>query len=93
MKTVAKEMTFTTEEGQQFSTLNMDFYLPLPGQPHISKVCAWRDPICTEQGNGGIYVQVDDWKEQYGTNVYMVDEVMGRIYAEKNGELQWTLEI
>ena len=58
-----------------------DFYLPLPGQPKISEVSSWRAPIQTEQGNPGIYVQVDEWKDKYGGNMYVVDEVTGRIYV------------
>ena len=38
-----------------------DFYLPLMGQLRISEVHAWRAPVCTEQGNPGIYTQADEW--------------------------------
>ena len=38
-----------------------DFYLPLGGQPSISERKSWRAPIVTEQGNPGIYVQIDEW--------------------------------
>ena len=47
----------------------------------------------TEQDNEGIYIQVEDWRERYGTNLFMVDEITGRIYAEKGDELQWISEI
>ena len=43
----------------------MDFYLPLIGQPRISEVHTWRAPVCTEQGNPGIYIQADEWRETY----------------------------
>ena len=49
--------------------IRTDFYLPLPGQPRITELHSWRTPICTEQGNEGIYVRIDEWKDTYGTNV------------------------
>ena len=68
--------------------IRTDFYLPLPGQPRITKLHSWRAPICTEQGNEGIYVRINEWKEAYGTNVYVIDEVTGRIYADIGGDLR-----
>ena len=59
-KTVAEEMVITNEQGQQASSLKIDFYLPLPGQPCLSEVLAWRAPLWTEQDNEGIYVQIED---------------------------------
>ena len=41
----------------------------------------WRAPVHTEQGNPGIYIQADEWQETYGGNVFVVDEVTGRIYV------------
>ena len=70
-----------------------DFYLPLPGQPRVSEVSSWRAPIQTKQGNPGIYVQIDDWRERYGGNVYVVDEVTGRIYVMKGDLLERVPEI
>ena len=68
--------------------IRMDFYLPLPGQPRITELHSWRAPIRTEQGNEGIYVRIDEWKDTYGTNVYVIDEVTGRIYADIAGDLR-----
>ena len=51
--------------------IRTDFYLPLPGQPRITELHSWRAPIHTEQGNEGIYVRIDEWKDTYGTNVCM----------------------
>ena len=68
--------------------LEMDFYLPLPGQPRITELHSWRAPIRMEQGNEGIYVRIDEWKDTYGTNVYVIDEVTGRIYADIGGDLK-----
>ena len=70
-----------------------DFYLPLPGQPRVSEVSSWRAPIQTEQGNPGVYVQIDQWQEKYGGNVYVVDEVTGRIYVMKGDVLERVPEI
>ena len=65
-----------------------DIYLPLPGKPRVSEVHSWRAPIKTKQGNPGVYVQIDEWQERYGGNVYVVDEVTGRIYVMKGDLLE-----
>ena len=70
-----------------------DFYLPLPGQPRVSEVRSWRAPIKTEQGNPGVYVQIDEWQERYGGNVYVIDEVTGRIYVMKGDLLERVPEV
>ena len=64
-----------------------DFYLPLGGQPRISERKSWRAPIVTEQGNPGIYVQIDEWFPLYKGNIYVVDEVTGRMYLAKGEHL------
>ena len=64
-----------------------DFYLPLGGQPRISERKSWRAPIVTEQGNPGIYVQIDEWLPLYKGNIYVVDEVTGRMYLAKGEHL------
>ena len=57
------------------------------GQPRISERKSWRAPIVTEQGNLGIYVQIDEWLPLYKGNVYVVDEITGRMYLSKGGHL------
>ena len=69
-----------------------DFYLPLGGQPRISERKSWRAPIVTEQGNPGIYVQIDEWLLLYKGNIYVVDEVTGRIYLAKGEHLMQIAE-
>ena len=64
-----------------------DFYLPLGGQPRISERKSWRAPIVTEQGNPGIYVQIDEWLPLYKGNIYVVDEITGRMYLLKGEHL------
>ena len=64
-----------------------DFYLPLGGQPRISERKSWRAPIVTEQGNPGIFVQIDEWLPLYKGNIYVVDEVTGRMYLAKGEHL------
>ena len=41
----------------------------------------------TEQGNPGIYVQIDKWLPLYKGNIYVVDEVTGRMYLAKGEHL------
>ena len=80
------------EEAQGFQG-GTDFYLPLIGQPRISEVCAWRAPVRTEQGNPGIYIQADEWQETYGGNVFVVDEVTGRMYVLRGDTLERIPEV
>ena len=46
----------------------------------------------TEQGNPGIYVQIDEWLRLYKGNIYVVDEVTGRMYLSKGEHLMWIAE-
>ena len=73
--------------------VEVNFHLPLPGQPHLTDVGAWRAPALTEQGNGAIYVQIDEWVDRYGSNIFVVDEITGRMYAEAGGKLHTIPEI
>ena len=54
------EVKATSAEEQALKVRGTDFYLPLGGQPRISERKSWRAPIVTEQGNPGIYVQIDE---------------------------------
>ena len=64
-----------------------DFYLPLGGQPRISERKSWRAPIIMERGNPGIYLQIDEWLPLYKGNIYVVDEITGRMYLSKGEHL------
>ena len=46
----------------------------------------------TEQGNPGIYVQIDEWLPLYKGNIYVVDEITGRMYLSKGEHLMWIAE-
>ena len=92
-KTGPRFSTQTIAEEDRVFTRGADFYLPLPGQPRVFEVRSWRAPIQTEQGNPGVYVQIDKWQERYGGNVYVVDEVTGRIYVMKGNLLERVPEI
>ena len=80
------------EEAQGFQG-GTDFYLSLIGQPRISEVRMWRAPVCTEQGNPGIYIQADEWQGTYGGNVFVVDEVTGRMYILRGDTLERIPEV
>ena len=71
----------------------MNFHLPLPGQPWLTDVCAWMPPVLSEQGNQAIYVQINKWINRYGTNIFVVDEITGRMYAKIGGKLHSIPEI
>ena len=47
----------------------------------------------TKQGNQAIYVQIDEWINRYETNIFVVDEITGRMYAEIRGKLHSIPEI
>ena len=79
-QTKQEEAKAASTEERVLQLRGTDFYLPLGGQPRISERKSWRAPIVTEQGNPGIYVQIDEWLPLYKGNIYVVDEVTGRMY-------------
>ena len=81
------ETRAASAEEQVLQVRGTDFYLPLGGQPRISERKSWRAPIVTEQGNPGIYVQIDEWLPLYKGNIYVVDKVTGRMYLAKGEHL------
>ena len=86
-QTIQEEAKAAPTEERALQLRGTDFYLPLGGQPRISERKSWRGPIVTEQGNPGIYVQIDEWLPLYKGNIYVVDEVTGRMYLSKGGHL------
>ena len=47
----------------------------------------------TEQGNPGIYIQAAGWQETYGGNIFVVDEVTGRMYVLRGDALERIPEV
>ena len=86
-QTKKEEIKAASTEEQVLQVWGTDFYLPLGGQPRISERKSWRAPIVTEQGNPGIYVQIDEWFPLYKGNIYVVDEVTGGMYLVKGEHL------
>ena len=86
-QTKQEEAKAASTEERVLQLQGTDFYLPLGGQPRISERKSWRAPIVTEQGNPGIYVQIDEWLPLYKGNIYVVDEVTGRMYLAKGEHL------
>ena len=82
-QTIQEEARAAPTEERALKVRGTDFYLPLGGQPRISERKSWRAPLVTEQGNPGIYVQIDEWLPLYKGNIYVVDEVTGRMYLSK----------
>ena len=87
IQTKKAEAKVSSAEEQVLQVRGKDFYLPLGGQPRISERKSWRAPIVTEQGNPGIYVQIDEWLPLYKGNIYVVDKVTGRMYLAKGEHL------
>ena len=92
-RTIGEEIQGAATEGRAAQLAGTDFYLPLAGQPRISQMRSWRGPVTTEQGNPGIYVQIDEWLPLYQGNVYVVDEVTGRMYLSKKSHLMRIPEV
>ena len=86
-QTKREEAKAASSEERVLHMQGTDFYLPLGGQPRISERKSWRAPVVTEQGNPGIYVQIDEWLPLYKGNIYVVDEVTGRMYLSKGEHL------
>ena len=86
-QTIQEEAKAASTEECALQLRGTDFYLPLGGQPRILERKSWRTPIVTEQGNPGIYVQIDEWLPLYKGNIYVVDEVTGRMYLSKGEHL------
>ena len=86
-QTKKEEAKAASTEEHVLQLRGTDFYLPLGGQPRISERKSWRAPIVTEQGNPGIYVQIDEWLPLYKGNIYVIDEVTGRMYLSKGEHL------
>ena len=86
-QTIQEEARAAPTEQRALQLRGTDFYLPLGGQPRISERKSWRGPVVTEQGNPGIYVQIDEWLPLYKGNVYVVDEITGRMYLSKGEHL------
>ena len=86
-QTKQEEAKAASTEERVLQVWGTDFYLPLGGQPRISERKSWRAPIVTKQGNPGIYVQIDEWLPLYKRNIYVVDEVTGRMYLAKGEHL------
>ena len=91
-QTKQEEAKAASTEGHVLQLRGTDFYLPLGGQPRISERKSWRAPIVTEQGNPGIYVQIDEWLPLYKGNIYVVDEITGRMYLSKGEHLMRIVE-
>ena len=91
-QTIQEEAKAAPTEEHALQLWGTDFYLPLAGQPRISERKSWRAPIVTEQGNPGIYVQIDEWLPLYKGNIYIVDEITGRMYLLKGEHLMWIAE-
>ena len=91
-QTTQEEAKAASTEERVLQLWGTDFYLPFGGQPRISERKSWRAPIMTEQGNPGIYVQIDEWLPLYKGNIYVVDEITGMMYLSKGEHLMWIVE-
>ena len=91
-QTKQEEAKAASTEEHVLQLRGTDSYLPLGGQPRISERKSWRAPIVTEQGKPGIYVQIDERLPLYKGNIYVVDEITGRMYLSKGEHLMRIVE-
>ena len=92
-RTMAEELGYATGGESHPLEVKMNLHLPLPGQPRLTDVCAWRAPALTGQGNQAIYIQIDERINRYEMNIFVVDEITGRMYAKIGGKLHSIREI
>ena len=92
-RTMAEELGCATGGESHPLEVKMNFHLPLPRQPQLTDVLAWRAPALTEQGNQAIYIQIDEWINRYGMNIFVVDKITGRMYTKIESKLHSIPEI
>ena len=90
---MAEELGYATGGESHPLEVKMNFHLPLPRQPQLTDMHAWRAPALTKQGDQAIYIQIDEWINRYEMNIFVVDEITGRMYAEIGGKLHLIPEI
>ena len=86
-QTKKEEVRATSTGEHALQVWGTDFYLPLGGQPRISERKSWRAPIVTEQGNPGIYVQIDEWLPLYKGNIYVVARLLAECILQRGSTL------
>ena len=84
-RTMAEELGYATGGESHPLEVKMNLHLPLPRQPRLTDVHAWRAPALTKQGNQAIYIQIDEWINRYEMNIFVVDKITGRMYAKIGG--------
>ena len=87
-QTIQEEARAAQTEDKAHQLRGTNFFLPIVGQPRISQVRSWRGPVITDQGNPGVYVQIEEWLGVYQTNLFVVDEITGRMYACRGENLE-----
>ena len=92
-KTIPEELGYVTGGESHPLEEKTNLHLPLPGQPRLTDVHAWRAPALMEQGNQAIYIQIDEWINRYETNIFVVDEITSRMYTEIGDKLHSIPEI
>ena len=74
-RTMAEELGYAAGGEGHPMEVEINFHLPIPGQPRLIDVRAWRAPALTEQGNQAIYIEIDEWVNRYEMNIFIVDEI------------------
>ena len=92
-QTIQEEVRAARTEEEAHQLRGTNFYLPIVGQPRISQLHSWRGPVVTDQGNPGVYVQIEEWLALYQTNLFVIDEITSRMYACQGERLEVIPEV
>ena len=82
---VAESQTTQTKKEEAKAASTEEPVLQVRGTDFREKVL--EGPHCDRTRNPGIYVQIDEWLPLYKGNIYVVDEVTGRMYLAKGEHL------
>ena len=61
----------------------IDFFIPINPPIRVSMVFAGKTSLLSDEDNQMCLVKLENLREFYRTNIYVVDKVMGQMYAVK----------
>ena len=97
MKNSLAENAFAIEQPRQHMTRymkdsNPDWFLPVKGNLRISEVFYGYSDSLSLDNNSMVLVELKDFIHQYGTPIYAVDRVNGKMYHTFKGVINWLVK-
>ena len=80
-----KEREVRSDLGMGYA--NNEFYLPIAGCPSVSELEPQLTNQLTLKGNRAKLLHVPLWHHTYYTSSYLIDDIIGELYACHQGEL------